>query len=126
MLFHLLSPEVNSADVLIAYHSCSQFNASGGGSLAPPGAFDFFGGYTHMDSGILFGIHNSCVSTYLIPGMAAWDGYPAASTPILRRHDPITTPTSVTEGAVPVWHHFGGKVCGGPTARAAGTQLHSG
>ena len=91
-----------------------------------PGAFDFFGGYTHMDSGILFGIHNSCVSTYLIPGMAAWDGYPAVSTPILRRHDSITTPTSVTEGAVPVWHQFGGKVCGGPTACAAGTQLHSG
>lgn len=64
---------VNSARGAQFYPSCSQFTVTGSGTASPPGGFNFIGGYSPEDPGILFNIYGSYTS-YLIPGPAVWDG----------------------------------------------------
>jgi cellulase len=65
--------EVNSARGAQFYPSCSQVTVTSGGSTKPPGTFNFVGGYTGSDPGIVFNLYGSFTS-YTIPGPAVWDG----------------------------------------------------
>jgi cellulase len=64
---------VNSARGAQFYPSCSQVTVKTGGSTKPPGTFNFIGGYTSTDPGILFNLYGGSTS-YSIPGPAVWDG----------------------------------------------------
>ncbi|CCX10545.1 Similar to Probable endo-beta-1,4-glucanase D; acc. no. Q0CEU4 [Pyronema omphalodes CBS 100304] len=63
----------NSARGAQFYPSCSQITVKTGGSTKPPGTFNFIGGYTTTDPGILFNLYGGS-TTYTIPGPAVWDG----------------------------------------------------
>ncbi|KAI5808300.1 glycosyl hydrolase family 61-domain-containing protein, partial [Pyronema omphalodes] len=63
----------NSARGAQFYPSCSQITVKKGGSTKPPGTFNFIGGYTTTDPGILFNLYGGS-TTYKIPGPAVWDG----------------------------------------------------
>lgn len=69
---------VNSARGAQFYPSCSQITVSGSGTVSPPGGFNFIGGYSPEDPGILFNLYGS-YTTYSIPGPAVWDGTSSGS-----------------------------------------------
>jgi len=55
------------------YPSCSQITVKSGGKATPPEHFNFVGGYTPTNPGILFDLYNSYTS-YKVPGPAVWTG----------------------------------------------------
>ncbi|KAI5858694.1 glycosyl hydrolase family 61-domain-containing protein [Tricharina praecox] len=63
----------NSARGAQFYPSCSQVTVSSSGSVTPPGTFNFIGGYTPTDPGILFNLYSN-PTTYPIPGPSVWTG----------------------------------------------------
>jgi len=63
--------KVNPARGAQFYPSCSQITVTSGGSQKPPGTFNFVGGYTSTDAGILFNLYGGFTS-YKIPGPAVW------------------------------------------------------
>ncbi|KAI5845667.1 putative endo-beta-1,4-glucanase D, partial [Morchella snyderi] len=69
---------VNSARGAQFYPSCSQVTVSGSGTVSPPGTFNFIGGYSPTDPGILFNLYGGS-TTYTIPGPAVWNGASSGS-----------------------------------------------
>lgn len=61
----------NSARGAQFYPSCSQITVTSGGSVKPPGTFNFVGGYKSDGAGILFNLYGGATS-YTIPGPAVW------------------------------------------------------
>ena len=76
----------------LVYPSCAQIKVGSGGSLTPPGTFNFIGGYTHNDPGILFSLFYPVPSSYPIPGPAVWDGTSGGSSNPAPDTTPTTTP----------------------------------
>ena len=72
------------------YPSCAQVVVAAGGSTVPPGTFNFIGGYTPTDPGILFDLYNNPTS-YPIPGPPVWTGGAADTS---TKASPTKTPTS--------------------------------
>lgn len=59
----------NSARGAQFYPSCVQFDISGDGTAVPSDDFDFAGGYSYSDPGILFNLYGGATS-YTPPGPA--------------------------------------------------------
>ena len=87
----------NSARGAQFYPSCAQISVKTGGSVKPSAGFNFIGGYTPTDPGILFNIYNAFTS-YAIPGPAVWTGSAGdvGATPA----PPIATATSTVVAPV--------------------------
>ncbi|KAH0605952.1 uncharacterized protein H6S33_004409 [Morchella sextelata] len=84
---------VNSARGAQFYPSCSQVTVSGSGTTSPPGTFNFIGGYTSTDPGILFNLYGGS-TTYEIPGPAVWDGTSSGSESASTSTAVATVPTT--------------------------------
>jgi cellulase len=93
------------------YPSCSQIKVTSGGTAKPPQKFNFVGGYTRNDPGIVFNLYGADATKYKIPGPAVWDGSvtggspttPVLSTTLSTVTRPSTTvvPTSTSKPVTP-------------------------
>ena len=97
---------VNPARGAQFYPSCAQIRVVGGGKVKLQGGFDFVGGYTPTDPGILFNIYTT-VKEYPIPGPPVWNGelgggpVPTTSLRVTATTKVVTPTTLVTSVRAP-------------------------
>lgn len=99
------------------YPSCSQFTITGKGSAVPNQNFNFIGGYSPSDKGILFDIYQGATS-YPIPGPKIW--VPSGSGAVAPKPGAPANPHTPPTATIPKFGKCGGIGFTNPGLCAAG------